>query len=431
MSAEPREFSGADIPVLSSLTQWVGIPDLCESLKRSEHDLEAFLGGLNDWAPGAFERQHADRSQALAHHRLALETQRLLGIRGALTAASGENHMFHERTLDDPEHQFDDIETTISHAFRDPHPALNGRSYGEAFCDWLVTTDRIRPGDSVIELGCGLGIFANAVLDRLSSNYPHIYASVTYTLFDLSTALQAAQIANCSAHAGKIEFMTGNMESHDFEGRTFDLAISNEVIADLSVATVSLDNIENGTPANEAEMRAIEYGFDCVPLTLGAKRKAVINHGAIRLIENIRAFLRPGRHAVISEYGSFGNSPQAVSFANHLEFTIEFCHIKQVAESLGFNPLVLSLGGALGFQPSCETIKLPALRTLSRCILPYLDRKPLETISYSAEALQTVLGQDLYDRIGNLQFHRLDDPNAFSPYRFVLMSMSSGVSNGE
>ena len=40
-----------------------------------------------------------------------------------------------DRTL--PHRRFDDVETTMSHLFRAPHPALEGRRYGEALYDAL------------------------------------------------------------------------------------------------------------------------------------------------------------------------------------------------------------------------------------------------------------------------------------------------------
>ena len=48
------------------------------------------------------------------------------------------NKEYYEKSISDPAKQFDLIETTISHLFRFPHPALQGLSYGAAFCKQVL-----------------------------------------------------------------------------------------------------------------------------------------------------------------------------------------------------------------------------------------------------------------------------------------------------
>src|SRR5690606_24524699 len=55
--------------------------------------------------------------------------------------------------------QFDHQETTLSHLLRQPHPALRGRSYGQAMVDALLERGHLPAAGRVraIEVGAGLG----------------------------------------------------------------------------------------------------------------------------------------------------------------------------------------------------------------------------------------------------------------------------------
>ena len=385
--------------------------------------VNAFLRELNQWAPNAVSWQDADKFVARANHDRAMAAARLRDIWHAMSAAPEANDVFHSKILANSDRQFDEIETTISHAFRTPHPALQGRSYGAAFCDWLLENKRIPRGAHIMEVGCGLGIFANAVLDRLKHVRPELYETVHYTMFDLSGELQASQMANNEAHLQRLAFVLGNIETHDFEGQEFDLVLSNEVISDLAVATVSLDNIENQSPQTPAEQAVFRYDLVCKSTHLGKERKSVVNIGAIQFLEQLASCLKPNGHAILTEYGTLDTSPKAVHFSNHLEFTIDFSHMRKVSEYLGFSTNLLTMGHAMGFDASCETLNFESFSTLAQLIVPVLGHD-LPTLAYTRESLRANLG-DLIDAVGNLHFIRLDDPRAFSPFRFYFLSLSA------
>ena len=61
-----------------------------------------------------------------------------------------------------PRRRFDEVECTISHLLRFPHPALGGRRYGEALLQGIAGRG-IRPARSgVVEIGGGAGHVAEA-----------------------------------------------------------------------------------------------------------------------------------------------------------------------------------------------------------------------------------------------------------------------------
>lgn len=389
----------------------------------SHSELLAFFARLEDWSMDSLECYSADETTALRNHARTIELIRMRDISLAMTAVTGQNSNFHERELDDAQKQFDDVETTISHAFREPHPALSARSYGEAFCDWLIATNKLHINCRVLEVGCGLGLFARAILDRVKDRHPDIYRSLNYTLFDLSPELQSFQMLNCAPHSNVAKFISGNIETYDFSKDTYDLVISNEVIADLDIAVVNLNKGRPNQFETEADQLVQEYRLDCVPIQLGENQVAIINFGAIKMIEKISRCLERSAHIVITEYRSDALSPKIVKFENHHEFTIHFGHLMQVAKRLGLGTQRYSMGEIFKFDPECETITMESLRTLREKLVPGCGLQTLPMLAYTSENLREVLGES-FDKIGNMKFLPLDHPNSFSPFRFDLLELT-------
>ncbi|HEY6910756.1 MAG TPA: class I SAM-dependent methyltransferase, partial [Myxococcales bacterium] len=96
----------------------------------------------------------------------------------------------HHRSDRLPAHRrFDEVECTISHLLRFPHPALGGRRYGEALLQGIAARG-IAPGRSgVIEIGGGAGHVAESALRGDAGPF----TGARWTSVDLSPALIAAQ----------------------------------------------------------------------------------------------------------------------------------------------------------------------------------------------------------------------------------------------
>ena len=109
---------------------------------------------------------------------------------------------YHQRTIADADAQFDHQETTLSHLLRVPHPALAGRTYGEALVDALIARDAVPAGRvRVLEIGAGLGYVARDAIARLRA----AGREVEYTIVELSPALAAAQRERDSATARDVD----------------------------------------------------------------------------------------------------------------------------------------------------------------------------------------------------------------------------------
>src|ERR1700733_7568204 len=123
--------------------------------------------------------------------------------------------------------QFDHQETTLSHLLRVPHPALAGRTYGEAMVDALIARGAIRDGHvRVLEIGAGLGYVARDAIARLRSTG----RTVEYTIVELSPVLAAAQRERVGDGA---TWINGAVLAVALPDAAFALVISNEMVGDL------------------------------------------------------------------------------------------------------------------------------------------------------------------------------------------------------
>ncbi|MEP5152804.1 class I SAM-dependent methyltransferase [Planktotalea sp.] len=378
--------------------------------------------GIVRWAPKALGVRNSDADAAQKRHNSIAAAVELRDIWAAMSAKKDDNDQFHKTGIDDAPRQFDTIETTISHCYREPTKALQNRTYGEAFCDWLLKQDWLKPHAKIMEVGCGLGYFANAVLTALSQHRPEIYGTITYTMFDLSPDLAKSQRQTCNAHLDKIRFLHGNIETFEFGDERFDTIISNEVIADLSVETFDSAEVQTHKPTSEAARLALAYDLELPATIKGPNARAVLNVGAIHFVETIARCLSENGKAILTEYGTLDGSPKAVHFINHQEFTVQFSHLVQVAQQNDLQTDLQKLGDMLDFDRNYAPLDIASFHILSDAVLPYLDKPPLPNIAYSYEMLKAELGSDL-DRIRNLMFRPLSHPQSFTPFRFYALTL--------
>jgi hypothetical protein len=115
----------------------------------------------------------------------------------------------------------------------------------------------------------------------------------------------------------------------DLPGKTFDLIVSNEVIADFPVASVE------GDGAYYVE----KYGLS----DRDAPDSFLVNAGVFRFIERAWKHLKPGGTLIVSEYGAEDRYPAASFNLNHDEYTIHFGHVAACAAKVGFECRLLAL----------------------------------------------------------------------------------------
>ncbi len=147
---------------------------------------------------------------------------------------------FHVHGIEDASWEFDLIEPTVNHCFRFPHEALGGLDYGSRFCvatlspEVVPLMNRSQPLQ-VLEVGGGTGSFARAFLQQAASLNG---TGLNYHILDLSPALMESQRKILSDLLPESRHFQQDATEFDLPDHTFDLIISNEVIADFPVASV-------------------------------------------------------------------------------------------------------------------------------------------------------------------------------------------------
>jgi hypothetical protein len=122
----------------------------------------------------------------------------------------------------------------------------------------------------------------------------------------------------------------------DLPGRTFDLIVSNEVIADFPVAPVR----RNG---NKWEGEGAYYLEKFDLFAKDAPDSFVVNAGAFRFLERAWKHLTPGGTLIVSEYGAEHMYAQQGYHLNHEEYSIHFGHLAACAAKIGFETRLLTL----------------------------------------------------------------------------------------
>jgi SAM-dependent methyltransferase len=229
------------------------------------------------------------------------------------------NRAHHRRDRLGAKRRFDEVECTVSHLLRFPHPALGDRRYGEALLQGLGARG-VGPGYSgVVEIGGGAGHLAEAAWRGDAGPF----SRARWTAIDLSPSLLAAQrrrAQETSQPGGRHPRWSGvraDCLDLPLASRSIDgLVLANEVIADLPV--------ESGR-----------------------------NTGAVRLIAELARVLRTGGAALLTEFGGdFAPGPVrllgAFAEGEHVEWSIDFRQLRAAAALAGLLVKELPLHQLLG-----------------------------------------------------------------------------------
>jgi len=255
---------------------------------------------------------------------------------------------FHLHGIEEADWEFDQIEPTINHCYRFPHEALGGLNYGSRFCIATLTPEVVpllaHPRQlNVLEVGGGTGSFARSFIKQ-ASNLDG--ASVSYHILDLSPALMESQRKVLAEFLPESRHFQQDATEFDLTGHTFELIISNEVIADFPVASVE-------RVANESEGKAggsrtwqgdgAHYVHKYDLAVKDAPDCFLVNAGAFRFVERAWKHLTPGGTLIVSEYGAVQRYPARSFHLNHDEYSIHFGHLAACAAKVGFECRLLTL----------------------------------------------------------------------------------------
>ena len=172
-------------------------------------------------------------------------------------------------------------------------------------------------------------------------------AKVNYHILDLSPALMENQKKVLSQLLPENRHFHQDATEFDLPDHTFDLIISNEVIADFPVAHIE-QMVENGDKKWQGDgvYYLEKYGLSVT----GAPDSFLINAGAFHFLERAWKHLNPGGTLIVSEYGSEHHYPARSFHLNHDEYTIHFGHLSEYASKIGFECSLLTLNDFLGLD---------------------------------------------------------------------------------
>ncbi len=260
---------------------------------------------------------------------------------------------WHRAIADGPIH-FDRVETTVAHAHGLPHPALAGRTYGEALADALGWWPE--PG-LTLEIGPGDGELAAAIRPRAEP--------ARWIRLDLSPGLLGESGRRNPGSPG----IVGDATALPFGAGTIHRLVANEMIADL-------------------------------PSDLATGK----NTGALSLVAEIARVLIRGGTAFLSEFGGADgladSPPEPTVQLDHPEVSVHFEHLAHAARALGLEAHVVRLDELLGFDLGARQLWRPhfaGLRAMG---------SPLPARAWTPETLAPVLGF----RVDGLRFVPISEP---------------------
>lgn len=255
------------------------------------------------------------------------------------------------------EGHFDEVETTLAHAFALPHPALDGLPYGAALHAALESRGLLPEDGPMLEVGPGTGELGAAFLERVRQRG---LPRGEFLRLDASPALLAAQERHLPGTRG----LRGEATAIPLPDRSLGFVLCNEVIADLAAVPYDPRDPSPGPCAAEVKARLQRHGIAPLP-----GERPLYNLGAWLFVEELARVLRPGGTAILTEFGGPDEAPEETRFLGHPEVSIHFGHLYQVARGLGLQAGLLPLPDLLEMDLSARWLSRPsyeALRALAR-----------------------------------------------------------------
>ena len=306
--------------------------------------------------------------------------------------------------------QFDHQETTLSHLFRIPHPALAGRTYGQAVIDALLGRDALSTAGTVrvLEIGAGLGYVARDAIARLRAQG----RTVQYTIIELAPALAAAQQKLLGDSA---TWIIGDALEVAVPEGAFDLVLCNEMVGDLPAKELSRTDIGlaiDGTGEVDLDrLRAVSpLAVDMSLRVDDAPEPFYLQTGAFELVARIARWLAPGGTALVTEFGDTNAWPKLSSHLDHPELSTHFGHLLQIARGSGLQGGIEFVIDLLDLDRTAHGLVTTRSQFRALRALAAESGVDLPKIGFTRELLeQTVAGKLDLANVGDLRFDKIED----------------------
>ena len=330
---------------------------------------------------------------------------------GQPVPATPELAAYHRDDIADADAQFDHRETTLAHLLRVPHPALNGRTYGEALIDALHARGAIPDGHvRILEIGAGLGYVARDAIARLRA----LGRNPSYTIVELAPALAAAQQRHLD---GDVKWKIGDALDVELPEAAFDLVICNEMVGDLparKLVRADLGLEPEGGEIDPEKLRALGKGGViaanlAIPL-VDAPATFYLQTGAFELTARIAGWLAPGGTAVITEFGDTSAWPKLSTHLDHPELSTHFGQLLQILRGCHLDAKLEFVIDLLDFVRTEKG--LVTARSHFRALQAMFANEGVELakIGYTPQLLAAAVGDKLdLASVGELRWDRIED----------------------
>jgi hypothetical protein len=215
-------------------------------------------------------------------------------------------------------------------------------------------------------------------------------------MLDVAPALRDRQRHHLADSGVPVQFFVGDAQNLDLAGRTFNVIIANEVLADFEVADAHHPGEQEADGAWRGPGARLIKDYD---LSMAdAPSPCLLNQGAFRFIERLRSHLAPGSMAFLIEYGGRDRFPTPTEHLDHPEYSIHFGHLEQCARAIGLDARVESLTRFLGADEGTAMLTGGAekILCLNRAFRRHERRLPFA--AFSEEDFQALYG-DLAGRL--------------------------------
>jgi SAM-dependent methyltransferase len=318
---------------------------------------------------------------------------------------------YYQHGIGDADAQFDHQETTLSHLFRLPHPALRDRTYGAALVDAMAARGHVRERLRILEIGGGLGFVAAAVIDALVARG----TEVDYTIVELSPTLAAAQRERLAGRP--VRWIEGDALTVEPGGR-FEWILANEMVGDLPAMRLSRPEVglelDGGGQADPEKLAALGPAGEMVR-DLGiylddATEPFFLMIGAFELVTKIARWLAPGGVAVVTEFGEQSMWPKLSTHLDHPELSTHFGQLAQAAKSSGLAAEIVFVIDLLDVVR--DEKGLATTRSHFRALRAMLAEAgvTLDKIGYTPGLLEAALGGKVaLADVGELRWDKIED----------------------
>ncbi len=267
--------------------------------------------------------------------------------------------------------RFDEVECTVSHLLRFPHPALRGLRFGEALLRGLAARG-IHPGpDGVLEIGGGAGHVAEAAW----RGYAGPFTGCRWTSLDLSPSLLGAQ-----------------------RRRLLGLGAGPEAVprgphrrwAGIRADAVAL-------PLRSGSFRGVVLGNE---MLADLPVRGGVNTGAVQLVREVARVLAAGGAAAFTEFGGdFPPGPVVLTAGSrrdeHAEWSIDFRQLRAVAGECGIAAEELALHELIGADLSVRCASYTDLWRLRRFVSCEVFAAPADEVRRRHPVLSRLLALEM------------------------------------